>query len=88
MLFQQGMDQQAYWKQIKSFVRKLVNESSVLSIENFIIPKPYSSENDIIAYHFDHSKGKIVKGMNIFNLMQSSVVGGQRATYLYPSILL
>src|SRR5690606_13635499 len=32
---------------------------------------------DIIAYHFDHTKGKSVKGMNILNFMLSSVFDGQ-----------
>ncbi len=33
----------------------------------FIVEKPYTNENDIITWHFDHSKGRTVKGINILN---------------------
>lgn len=77
MLSQQGLNQKTYWKNIKPFVRQIERESSVLSIDDFIIPKPHSSENDMIAYHFDHTQGKTVKGLNVLNFMLSSDEDGQ-----------
>jgi len=77
MLSQPGLNQKAYWKSIKPFVRQIEDDSGALSIDDFIIPKPYSSENEIIAYHFDHTKGKSVKGINMLNFMLSSNVDGR-----------
>ena len=40
--------------------------------------KPYSTENDIICWHFDHSKkpqGGLVKGINILNFLYQSPLG-------------
>ena len=32
--------------------------------ENSIVEKPYTDENDLICWHYDHSKGRNVKGIN------------------------
>jgi len=34
-----------------------------------IAEKPYSDENDIIAWHYDHCKGAAVKGVNLLTAM-------------------
>lgn len=76
-LSQQGLDKKAFWKSVKSFVRQIENEDSVISIDDFIIAKPHSSENDVVCYHFDHTKGKSVKGINVLNFMLTSHHDGQ-----------
>lgn len=76
-LSQPGLDKKAFWKQIKTFVRQIENEYSVISIDDFIIAKPHSTENDVVCYHFDHTKGKSVKGINVLNFMLTSHVDGQ-----------
>ena len=37
-----------------------------------IVEKPHSTENELISYHFDHTKGRTVKGINILNFLLSS----------------
>ena len=65
MLAQPELNQQIFWKQIKRVVRQVENEFGVISIDDSIEHKPHSSENELISWHFDHSKGVSVKGINM-----------------------
>ncbi|MFZ2726693.1 MAG: hypothetical protein WAX77_10615 [Methylococcaceae bacterium] len=55
------------WQLIKPTLRKYENEKGVIIFDDTIIHKPYSEENDLIAWHFDHTQNKTVKGMNRLN---------------------
>ena len=76
-LNESGIDQKFYWQQVKPFVRKIEQSSSVLSIDDTLIEKPHSTVNQIVTYHFDHTKGKSIKGINLLNLLLSSDLQGQ-----------
>lgn len=52
------------WRMVKPLVRKVESASGVLIIDDSIEEKPYTDENDIICWHWDHSKGRSVKGIN------------------------
>lgn len=65
MLAQGELSQQKYWKQIKRVVRQVETELGVISIDDTIEEKPHSTENDLISWHYDHSQGKSVKGINM-----------------------
>jgi len=65
MLAQGELSQQKYWKQIKRVVRQVESELGVISIDDTIEEKPHSAENELISWHYDHSQGKSVKGINM-----------------------
>ena len=65
MLAQPELDQKLYWKSIKKTVRRIETDQGVISIDDFISHKPHSSMNEIVCYHYDHSVGKTVRGINI-----------------------
>lgn len=71
-LSQTDLDQKEFWKQIKKFVRQIETDESWISIDDTICAKPHSTRNEVINYHFDHSVGKSVKGINILNFLLSS----------------
>jgi len=78
----QGLfSQKDYWKCIKPMVRKIESPGGIIKIDDTIEEKPYSTENDIICWHWDHSKkpqAGHVKGINILNfLYQSTLADGQ-----------
>ena len=54
-----------FWKLVKPFIRKHKEEDAVIVIDDTILEKPYTDENEIISWHFDHTKGRNVKGANI-----------------------
>jgi transposase len=65
MLAQPELDQKTYWKYIKGSVRQLESPDGVLSVDDTIEEKPYSEENELISWHFDHTQGISVKGINL-----------------------
>lgn len=65
MLAQAELDQKAYWQLIKPTVRRIESDSDTISVDDTLEHKPHSDENDIIAWHHDHSSGRSVKGINI-----------------------
>jgi len=58
------------WRLVKPVVRQIESEEEgVLIFDDTIEEKPYTDENEIINWHFDHSKGRTVKGVNILNCL-------------------
>ena len=55
------------WQLVKPTVRKIETDDGVVIFDDTIEEKEYTDENDIIAWHYDHSKGRSVKGINILS---------------------
>jgi hypothetical protein len=55
------------WHQVKSVVRTMEREDGVLIFDDTIQEKPHTDENELICWHFDHSKNRSVKGLNLLN---------------------
>jgi hypothetical protein len=70
-LAQNELDSKAFWSEVKPFVRQIEHANAYVSIDDVIVAKPHSTENELICYHYDHTKGKAVKGINILNFMLS-----------------
>ena len=73
-LAQPTLNQKDYWKSVKLLIRKIENQSGIICIDDFIVPKPHSTMNEMITYHFDHSKGCNVKGINMISFLYHSSV--------------
>lgn len=58
------------WRLVKPLVRELENEQEgVLIIDDTIEEKPYTDESELICWHYDHSQGRNVKGMNLLSTL-------------------
>jgi len=55
------------WKLVKPVIRQIETDDGCIVFDDTVEEKEYTDENDIIAWHFDHSKGKNVKGINILS---------------------
>ena len=55
------------WQKVKPIVRKHQEEDACLIFDDVIVEKPYTDENEMICWHYDHAKGKTVKGVNMLN---------------------
>src|SRR4249920_2991697 len=60
------------WRTVKSFVREVQIEQGVLIIDDSIEEKPYTDENEIVCWHYDHSKDRMLKGINFLTALYSS----------------
>jgi hypothetical protein len=52
------------WRVVKPHVRKIESPEGVLIVDDSIAEKPYTDENDIICWHYNHSLQRNVKGIN------------------------
>src|SRR5512134_2572286 len=52
------------WRIAKPHVRRIESEEGVAIVDDSIAEKPYTDENDIICWHYDHSQQRTVKGIN------------------------
>jgi DDE superfamily endonuclease len=60
------------WRTVKPFVRDVQSEAGVLIIDDSIAEKPYTDENDLVCWHYDHSKDRLLKGINFLTALYSS----------------
>jgi hypothetical protein len=60
------------WRTVKPFVREVQSEVGVLIIDDSIEEKPYTDENEIVCWHYDHSKDRMLKGSNFLTALYSS----------------
>ena len=52
------------WRVVKPQIRKIESHDGVMIVDDSISKKPYTNENDIICWHYDHSKQRTTKGIN------------------------
>jgi len=57
------------WRLVKPTVRSVESNKGLLIFDDTIEEKPYTDENEIITWHFDHCQGRSVKGVNILNCL-------------------
>jgi len=57
------------WKVVKPYVRQMQSQTGVLIVDDSISEKLYTDENQIICWHYDHSKGRSVKGINFISAL-------------------
>lgn len=57
------------WLQVKPTVRKIESDEGTLIFDDTVGEKPYTDENEIMCWHYDHSKGRSVQGFNLLNCL-------------------
>ena len=43
------------WREVKPLIRDLANDSGCLIFDDSILEKPYTDENEVIGWFFDHT---------------------------------
>jgi hypothetical protein len=57
------------WQEVKATVREVEREEAVLIFDDTVQEKPYTDENEVMCWHYDHSKGRAVQGFNLLNCL-------------------
>ncbi|MBI3246990.1 MAG: transposase [Deltaproteobacteria bacterium] len=60
------------WRTVKAFVREIQSAEGVLILDDSIEEKPYTDENAIVCWPYDHSKDRMLKGINFLTALYSS----------------
>lgn len=57
------------WQFVKPHVRANEQADGCIIVDDSIAEKPYTDENDIVAWHYDHAQGRMVKGINFLSAL-------------------
>jgi len=58
------------WEYVKPEIRKIEQDGGgVLILDDTIEEKTYTDENEIICWHYSHSKGRHIKGVNLLSCL-------------------
>ena len=57
----------ALWKMVKPLCHELGSNNGVLVIDDSLQPKPHSRINDMVCWHYDHTKGRTLKSINFLS---------------------
>ncbi len=69
-LSEKELNSSELWRLVKPLVRELEDEGGVLIIDDTIEEKPYTElESELICWHYDHSKGRNVTGINLLSTL-------------------
>jgi hypothetical protein len=60
------------WRIVKPYVRQIEQDDGVLILDDSIAEKPYTDENEIICWHYDHTSSSSVKGINFLTALYHS----------------
>src|SRR5713101_5036571 len=60
------------WKIAKPLVRRIQNDQAVMIVDDSLSEKPYTDENEIVCWHYDHSQQRLVKGINFLTTLYHS----------------
>jgi len=60
------------WHLVKPSVRHVQSKNGTLIIDDSIAEKPFTDENDIVCWHYDHAKQCQVKGINFMTALYHS----------------
>ena len=69
MLSSGHIDSAFLWKSVKASCYEISDEEGVLIIDDSVEEKRYTDKSELICWHYDHSQGKTVKGVNFMTAL-------------------
>ena len=57
------------WRVVKPLVRQVQSEGAVLVVDDSIAHKPHTDASELIGWHYDHTTGTSVKGINFLTAL-------------------
>ena len=72
------------WLAVKPSVRRHQSDSACMIFDDSLIEKPYTDENDLVCWHYDHCTRKMVKGVNLLTAFYHSQASDQELPLRIP----
>ncbi|GMT43836.1 MAG: hypothetical protein IEMM0003_0655 [bacterium] len=60
------------WKKVKTTVREVETDDACLIFDDTVQEKKWTDESEIMCWHFDHTIGRSVRGINMLNALYYS----------------
>lgn len=57
------------WREVKALVRQVQSEDGAIIVDDSVEEKPSTDLSDLICSHWDHSKGRYVRGINFLTAL-------------------
>ena len=57
------------WQVVKPLVRTVQKDAAVLVIDDSIVHKPHTDPSELIGWHYDHTTGTSIKGINFLTTL-------------------
>ena len=87
LLSNSNFDSNFLWKSVKPLVLEHESHDACLIFDDCIIEKQYTDENDLISWHWDHSKSRNVKGINILSAFYHTQKASESEVLRIPVLL-
>lgn len=82
MLGAEKYSQKQYWQMVKPIARQVERADAAILVDDTIEEKPHTDESELITWHYDHSQGRSVKGINLLNFVyHSQTSSGQEISF-------
>ena len=72
LLSENHFDSKNLWHEVKPLVREFENDTACLIFDDSLIEKPYTDENEIVGWFYDHSENRNKKSINILTAFYHS----------------
>ena len=69
MLSSGSIDSAFLWKSVKATCHEINSEDGVLNTDDSIEEKRYTDQSELMCWHYDHSQGRTVKGVNFMTAL-------------------
>ena len=60
------------WQKVKPTIRQIERADGVLIFDDTIQEKEWTDESELMCWHYDHTKGRNIKGINLLNALYHS----------------
>jgi len=77
-------DSKSLWMEVKPLIRQYESEVACLVFDDTVVEKQYMDENELICWHWDHSKGRNIKGINILSAFYVSPLPASEESLRVP----
>ena len=72
LLSENSFNSKNLWHEVKPLVREFENDTASLIFDDSLIEKPYTDENEIVGWFYDHSENRNKKGINLLTAFYHS----------------
>ena len=79
-----NFDSKALWQSVKPLVREHQSDDACLVFDDCMIEKQYTDENELICWHWDHAKGRNIKGINLLSAFYVTQSGAKSTPVRIP----
>ena len=72
LLSENNFDSKSLWHEVKPLVRAFEDTNACLIFDDSLEEKPYTDENEIVGWFYDHSENRSKKGINLLTAFYNS----------------